>query len=115
MLICCDCGQAFETPVNELDPHPELDGCPQEIRCICPFCSSADLSPARSCDRCGAWYPVSAVPPYGLCRKCLNDADTRFKRLLAKNFTAGEIEFLNDYYDGDYFGGPEHAGKETGV
>lgn len=113
MLICGNCGHAFETALQAHEPHPELDGCPSEIFCVCPRCGSGDIENARTCDICGEWYPVDALPSYGLCRKCLNASDERFKRLLSENFTAGEIEYLNDVYDGAYFGGSSDARKET--
>ena len=103
MYICRDCGYAFDEPMRYADTSEHF-GCQSiSVRLGCPHCCG-DFCEAKQCSRCGE-YITPEQARFGLCADCEIQADARFKELMANNFTANEIDYLNNQYDGEWFPG----------
>lgn len=103
MYICRDCGYAFDEPIRYADTSEHF-GCQSiSVRFGCPHCCG-DFCEAKQCSLCGE-YITPEQARFGLCADCEIKADTRFKELMANNFTANEIDYLNNQYDGEWFPG----------
>ena len=111
MYICKDCGERFFKPNRTREAHSECDGNPAEVFYVCPNCGSGSFDKASECSICGELFTGDELD-HDLCQSCRHRAAERFKQLLDKYFTGEEIAYLNDLYDGEYFGGV-HNGTKT--
>jgi hypothetical protein len=103
LYICLDCGQVFNRPYVSRETHYEVDGNPTETFDLCPSCFSSDIEEADVCAICGVYIGESQAK-YHLCPECEQAAEEKFKQVLKEGFTEEEIEFLNNQYEGRYFG-----------
>lgn len=96
--ICRSCGGTFDEPrLHREDYSTRADG-------RCPFCGSQDITEATLCDDCEKLIPAEPGLNYQLCPECREAVRDRFEYLLSRAFRRLEIDYLNDYYDGELFG-----------
>jgi len=100
--ICLECGKQFDTPDTVTIVHHELQGGAKEVFCYCPHCGDSQYEFAKECTICGTVIGETQAR-FGLCGGCEENADKKFRDAL-KQFKKEEIEYLNNQYDGDYFG-----------
>lgn len=103
MYICLTCRRVFEDPLIVPETHFELPEHPVEKFPVCPACEEANYEEAQECVMCDTFTEESQLKAF-LCPQCQKAAEARFIRLLSDNFTREELEYLNEYYDGRYFG-----------
>lgn len=97
-LICRDCGRTFDEPEYRFVD----DALAADERC--PFCGSASFTDAAFCEDCDAPVPYEPGLEYQLCSECREALAEQFEALISRTFRPCEIKFLNDRYDGEYFG-----------
>ena len=97
--ICLDCGNLFDDTelVDLSDKSVGYTGY------ACPYCGSQDFEETVYCELCDRVIGKSQAR-FGLCPYCEEAVDRRFRNLLAQNFTTAELIFLNNQYDGEFFG-----------
>ncbi|MBS6476094.1 MAG: hypothetical protein KH354_09025 [Clostridiales bacterium] len=101
MYICEDCKAMFNTPEMAANVLTHGDNGIDDIgyTYICPKCRSEFISEAARCPVCGDYK--EAMELCGCCEACESKLRRRFKKLLEDNFTAKEIEILNESFDGE--------------
>ena len=102
MYICLECGSVFDEPYVIYETHTELDEQPKETFYVCPHCKEPAYEETENCILCDKYIGKSQAQ-FHLCPDCEMEAEKRFKKILAENFTKDEIKYLNNQYDGEYF------------
>lgn len=68
----------------------------------CPECGG-EYEKVRMCSQCDTYIGESQAR-FNLCLDCEIDAEKRFEDMLLASFTKAELEYLNNQYQGEYFG-----------
>lgn len=110
MYICLNCAYKFETALCMEDKHLEAEGYVTEKYYICPACHSEDFEHTKVCKCCKEIIGETQAR-YGMCPICEEDTEESFEKLLQKNFTKKQIEYLNNQYEGKQFGIKERIEK----
>jgi hypothetical protein len=77
MMLCLDCGAAFEQAREVVERHG-LDTPPYERLLVCPRCGGADLRDTHRCDLCGEWITgkyIETVDGDRICGECYTSHD----------------------------------------
>ena len=112
MYICVDCNRAFERPNKIHIIHDELPERSKETYRVCPYCESEVFEIAETCSLCES-YINKEQSRFGLCSDCEISAEQRFEDFLKEEFTENELNYLNNQYDGRYFGEQRNGTEEN--
>lgn len=88
--ICSICGAVLERSDNDYHEHHD-----------CPYCGN-ELERVEYCEICKSPVADSKFK-YHLCPKCENKTLLLLKNFLDDLDTIGQVEFLQDYTDGQYW------------
>ena len=101
MYVCEDCKAMFDAPEMAADVLTHGENRIDDIgyTYICPVCKSEYIDELERCPVCREY--AERLKAYGCCDACELELRRRFKKLLEDNFTAKEIEILNESFDGE--------------
>ncbi len=97
-FICHECGRTFDEPEYRFEDE-SLAATEH-----CPSCGSTNFTDAIFCEDCDTLTAYEPGRSWQFCPECREALAEQFEALISRTFRPCEIRFLNDRYDGEYFG-----------